>query len=85
MNILSRLKLMEKQLIGNDSEFCGCAGETRITVLVPTPDGKGKMIDGGGKPFTEQPEFCETCHKPIEKRRIIIQPYDGATKDRFPN
>jgi hypothetical protein len=52
---------------------------------VPTPDGKGKMIDGGGKPFTEQPEFCETCHKPIEKRRIIIQPYDGATKDRFPN
>jgi hypothetical protein len=75
---------MENQIIGNDSEFCGCAGETQITVFVPTPDGKGKMLDGG-KPKGEYPDFCETCGKPIEKRKIIIQLCGEATKDPFPN
>jgi hypothetical protein len=75
MQLRNRLATLEKQLIGNDSKFCGCQGETQITLLVPTPDGKGKMLDGG-KPFEEQPDFCEMCGRPLEKRKIVIQPRD---------
>ncbi len=75
MHIQNRLATLEKQLIGNDSEFCGCEGETQIIVFVPTPDGKGKTLDSGNS-TAEYPEFCETCGRPIEKRKIIIQPRD---------
>jgi hypothetical protein len=52
---------MENQIIGNDSEFCDCQKEPQIIILIPTADGKGKMIDG--KPYVEPPEFCEMCGK----------------------
>ncbi len=61
MNIQNRLKKMENQIIGNDSEFCDCQKEPQIIILIPTADGKGKMIDG--KPYVEPPEFCEMCGK----------------------
>lgn len=61
MNIQNRLKKMENQIIGNDSDFCDCQKEPHITVIIPTADGKG-MVDG--KPYEEPPEFCETCGKP---------------------
>ena len=62
MNIKNRLKKMENRIIGNDSEFCDCDKEPQFIVLIPTADGKGKMIDG--KPYEEPPEFCEKCGKP---------------------
>jgi hypothetical protein len=60
MNIQNRLKLLENQIIKEDSEFCDCEKEPHITVIIPTADGKG-MVDG--KPYIEPPEFCETCGK----------------------
>ncbi len=62
MNIQNRLKKMENQIIGNDSEFCVCDREIKTIILIPTADGKGKMLDG--KPYEEPPEFCPACHKP---------------------
>jgi hypothetical protein len=61
MNIKNRLKKLQNQIIGNDSDFCGCQKEPQFIVLIPTADGKGKMIDG--KPYEEPPEFCQTCGK----------------------
>jgi hypothetical protein len=62
MNIKSRLKKLQNQIIGNDSEFCDCEKEPHITVIIPTADGEGETIDG--KPYEEPPEFCPACHKP---------------------
>jgi hypothetical protein len=62
MNIKNRLKRLHSQVIKEDSEFCVCEKEQRIIVLIPTPDGKGKTLDG--KPYIEPPKFCETCGKP---------------------
>jgi hypothetical protein len=62
MNIQNRLKKLQNQIIGNDSEFCVCDKEPQFIVLIPSADGKGKMIDG--KPYEEPPEFCRTCGKP---------------------
>ncbi len=66
MNIQNRLKLLENQIIKEDSDFCICEKEPQIIVLIPTADGKGKTIDG--KPYKEPPEFCETCGKPNPER-----------------
>ncbi len=62
MNIQNRMRKMESQIIKEDSEFCDCEKEPQIIVLIPTADGKVKMIDG--KPNAEPPEFCQTCNKP---------------------
>ncbi len=61
MNIKNRLKKLQNQIIGNDSEFCDCEKGVRF-IITPNSDGKGKMPDG--KPLTEPPEFCEKCGKP---------------------
>ncbi len=62
MNIKNRLRKLQNQIIGNDSDFCDCEKEPHITVIIPTVDGKGKMVDG--EPYIELPEFCPACHKP---------------------
>jgi hypothetical protein len=54
MNILNRLKKMENQVIGNDSEYCGCEKGVRF-IITPNAD---------GKPYEEPPEFCQMCGKP---------------------
>ncbi len=61
MSIKNRLKKMENQIIGNDSEFCGCDKEPQIIILIPTADGSKQTLDG--KPYTEPPEFCQMCGK----------------------
>lgn len=63
MNIKNRLKKMENQIIGNDSEFCDCVTELRTFVILPTLNGKGKMLNSD-EPYVEPPEFCESCGKP---------------------
>jgi hypothetical protein len=75
MNIQNRLKKLQNQIIGNDSEFCDCEKEPHITVIIPTADGTGQTIDG--KPYKEPPEFCPACHKPnLETIRttFVIKP-----------
>jgi hypothetical protein len=70
MNIKNRLKKVENQIIGNDSDFCVCERETKTIILIPTADGKGKTIDGGnGEPYTETelPESCDNCGKPFSE------------------
>lgn len=78
MNIQSRLKKMENQIIGNDSDFCDCQKEPHITVLIPTADGKGATVDG--KPYVEPPEFCQTCGKlnpETVHTTFVIKPPEG--------
>lgn len=63
MNILNRLKLLEIRVIEKDSDFCACEKESKITILIPTPDGKGETtLDG--KPYVEPPKLCQRCGKP---------------------
>ena len=76
MSIKNRLKKLQIQIIGNDSEFCGCKKELKTIVIVPSPDGGKMTLDG--KPYIkpsceETPEFCERCRKPIEKQVIIVR------------
>jgi hypothetical protein len=62
MNIKSRLKRMQSQIIGNDSEFCDCEKETKFIVFVPTEDGRRTPLHP--ETYEPQPERCETCNKP---------------------
>ncbi len=75
MNIKNRLKKLQNQIIGNDSEFCDCEKEPQIIVLIPTADGKGETIDG--ESYKEPPEFCPACHKPnpeTVRTTFVIKP-----------
>ncbi len=61
MNIKNRLKKLQSQIIGNDSEFCGCETELQTVVLIPTADGGKQTLHG--ETYEEPPEFCATCGK----------------------
>ncbi len=67
MNIKSRLKKMEMQIIGNDSEFCSCQKEIQTILLLPDPDGESIREPAEEK---DAPEFCAFCKRrnptPIE-------------------
>ena len=54
MNIKNRLKKLQNQIIGNDSDFCGCEKET-VFEIVPF----------GESAETTETIICETCHKPM--------------------
>ncbi len=54
MNIKNRLKKLQNQIIGNDSEFCGCEKETVFKIV---PFGESKE--------TTETTICETCYKPM--------------------
>jgi hypothetical protein len=69
MNIKNRLKKIQRQVIKEDSEFCDCEKEIITVVLIPTADGGQTTLSG--EPYTEPPEFCETCGKPNEKLEPI--------------
>lgn len=61
MNIKSRLKRIQSQIIGNDTEFCDCQKEFRTVVFIPTEDGGRTTLNG--EEYEEPPERCETCNK----------------------
>jgi hypothetical protein len=56
---------MHKQIIGNDSEFCGCEKEFRTVVFIPTADGGKTTLHG--ETYEEPPELCQTCGKPNQE------------------
>lgn len=45
---------MENQIIGNNSEFCGCLKETVF-----------KIVPFGESEKTDKTTYCETCRKPM--------------------
>jgi hypothetical protein len=53
MNIKNRLKKMENQVIGNDSEFCDCEKEVKFKIITCPEDD------------IESPGVCEFCNKPM--------------------
>ncbi len=61
MNIKNRLKKLQTQIIGNDSEFCGCETELQTVILIPTADGGKRTLHG--ETYEEPPEFCDACGK----------------------
>jgi hypothetical protein len=69
---------MEKQVIRNDSEFCGCEKEIRSVVIYPGANGEPIREPAEDYPM---PETCEMCHKPIEKIRRVIHPPARARDD----
>jgi hypothetical protein len=86
MNILSRLRKLETEIIG-DSEFCACNGlEQKFEIqkrtieydayasgfYVPYQDSEtAKKLESEAEPPTV--EDCQTCRKPINKRVIILE------------
>jgi len=66
---------METQIIGNDSEFCGCEKEIQIVVIYPSIDGEPIREPAEDYPM---PETCETCGKrnrePIRTTFVIEPP-----------
>lgn len=54
MNIKSRLKKLESQIIGNDSDFCDCEKQPVF-----------KIVPVGESEETNETIYCETCHKPM--------------------
>jgi hypothetical protein len=65
MNILSRLKKIERRIIGNNSEFCGCEIEYRCYVIYPGAN--GEPIREPAEDY-DTPERCETCGKRTKNR-----------------
>jgi hypothetical protein len=61
MSIINRLKKLQKQTTGNDSEFCGCEKEIRNVVIYPGASGEPIREPAEDYPM---PETCETCGKP---------------------
>ncbi len=54
MSILNRLKKLQSQIIGNDSEFCDCQTETVF-----------KIVPFEQKEETPETTYCELCKKPM--------------------
>ncbi len=89
MSIKNRLKKLQSQIIGNDSEFCACNGtEQQVDFQLRTIEydayATGKYLayqDSetakriGLESDAEPPtiENCQTCGKPINKRVIILE------------
>jgi hypothetical protein len=89
MNILSRLKKLQNQITGNDSEFCACNGTAQKFEIQKRTVEYDAYSTGEYVPYqnsetaeklgleseTETPtiENCPTCCKPINKRLIILE------------
>jgi hypothetical protein len=79
MNIQSRLKKLQSQIIGNDSKFCGCVKEIRTVVIYPGAN--GEPIREPPEDY-DTPEFCATCGKlNAEPLHVTISPKVELTGD----
>jgi hypothetical protein len=79
MNIQNRLKKLQSQIIGNDSNFCGCVKEIRTVVIYPGAN--GEPIQEPPEDY-DTPEFCATCGKPnAEPLHVTISPKLELTGD----
>ncbi len=77
MNIKSRLKKLQNQIIGNDSEFCDCVKEIRNVVIYPGAN--GEPIREPAEDYIA-PDRCETCGKPnAEPLYFTIKPNVNLT------
>jgi hypothetical protein len=89
MNILNRLKKLQNQTTGNDSEFCACNGtEQKFEIQKRTVEYDAYQ-SGVYVPYqnsatakeraleseaeTPTVENCQTCCKPINRRLIILE------------
>ncbi len=79
MNIKSRLKKLQSQIIGIDSEFCCCAN-TRKFGTVYYENGK-LAISAELLPNSANlvPDTCGECLKPISKTIIIVDFTDAES------
>ncbi len=64
MNIKNRLKKLQNQIIGNDSDLCVCPDAKRFE-FIERRNETDTLINAGSS-------FCEKCGKPIEKQTIVI-------------
>ena len=75
MNIKNRLTKLQREIIGNDSEFCNCEKEIRTVVIYPGAN--GEPIREPPEDY-DTPERCESCGKPnpepIEATFVIKPP-----------
>ena len=71
MNIQNRLEKLESRTLGNDSEFCGCSPFRKSECYFQKGADGIPANDTG--PMPTQPEICERCQKPMDKRITIIQ------------
>lgn len=82
MNIKSRLRKLENEMIGG-STVCSCSFQNKFETYYQDLSSDSENTEPVllGEPM---PDLCTNCRKPIEKQQIIIQGVDGTTKDRFP-
>ncbi len=82
MNILTRLKKLEKGML-NNSTFCVCYPQIRTEVYLAdlSEDSESREPVLSGKPV---PDVCPNCRKPTEKNQITVQICDASTPERFP-
>lgn len=83
MNIKSRIKKIENQIIGGRFEFCGCFPQFNTEIYLQDLSAGAKSSEAvlSGEVVSE---VCLRCRKTIEKQKIIIRFCDHSTKTRFP-
>ena len=55
MKILNRLKKLQSEIIGNDSEFCACQKEVKFKIIT-SPEDDIETVD-----------ICQICNKPLSE------------------
>ena len=71
MNILNRIKTIEKTMNVSNSEFCECYGIAPTSEVLPIGiDEWKRRVDNGEETKTRLPDFCDACRKPVDKRFI---------------
>ncbi len=77
MQLKNRLATLEKQLIGNDSEFCACPNTPKIEFI----ERRGETDTIINTITNAVADSCGTCGKPIEKQTIVIDFVKTAKPD----
>ncbi len=73
MNIMNRIKTIEKTMNVSNSEFCECYGIAPTVEVLPIGvDEWKRRADNGEDTKTRLPDFCDVCRKSVDKRFIEI-------------